>query len=601
MKKFFLTTLLMAAPIAYGEGVVLSYEGNNQFEVSNQNGLITGIAEAKLLFPAGSQLKFTHEEDYLRDVIAASSYDLSNPNSSMLVQKLNLEIQSIIDSWKSAKFTEEQREKILKTSYNATQKKLKEDKVINLANLDHKVYWTCLIEITKELFKKDPKTEDANALLAKNAEKLLARVQIDLLRLEIKGQEIQNIITKAEDGYFDPATFQQALDNVHAGSAVIEQRVLNSYRQKQSTQETFVEKLKDLADEKDPHKKQAYLDNINANIDLYVNPDIKAGDNPDELPAIQQPEETADAMTKMMATTFETVNQVAGLVSSRVMNKSGIASGNAFESYGLWLKGLYSRGEQKAYKGKNGYKFNQKSVIIGADIGDESLVGFAYSFSKSDVKNQASSKNKDDISTHMGTIYGKYALTNQVFISGQVQLGTSTIKIKRDTGINTISTAKPKASIVSGRTEFGYSFAASQNLLFIPTIGVAYSSIKVDGYQEKGGTNRSINKMTTKRTSALAGVTAQYVHDTGSVTLLPELHFNVEYAFNAKNSDTVIKFGSLSPITTPSEKPTKVRYNFGTSIRIINLGAFEGSVGYDLGAAKKFVSHTGTIKLRVNM
>lgn len=321
--------------------------------------------------------------------------------------------------------------------------------------------------------------------------------------------------------------------------------------------------------------------------------------NPAELPAVQQADNAAaEALV-------DTVLSTRTVLDSRVGDLGGISSGDMMETYGVWAKGTFSRATQKAHGKTQGYKLDSKGITIGVDTGDESLVGIAYSFFKNDVKNKTVSKNKEDITSHTISAYGKYTATPEVFISGQAQFGMAEIKKKRATGdaANNIATAKPKATILGAKAEIGYDFAAMENVHLIPAVGVAYTDVKVKGYKESGsGLNREVGKINASRTSGIASLTAKYFADMGTMKLIPEVHANVDYAFNTKNGKTVVTLiEGLPSISTPSQKLEKGRYNVGTSVRAIQSDMFEFTAGYDFGFAKKFQSHTGTLKVRVNL
>ena len=84
--------------------------------------------------------------------------------------------------------------------------------------------------------------------------------------------------------------------------------------------------------------------------------------------------------------------------------------------------------------------------------------------------------------------------------------------------------------------------------------------------------------------------------------VIPEIHANVDYAFNTKNSATSVTLvNGIDAIATPSQKISKGFYNIGGSVKGIQADMYEISAGYDLGLAKKFQSHTGTLKLKVNL
>jgi len=295
-----------------------------------------------------------------------------------------------------------------------------------------------------------------------------------------------------------------------------------------------------------------------------------------------------------------------GVVDSRIGGFSAVSAGDLMQTYGIWAQGSLSRGTQKAHGNAPGYKLDQKGVTIGADTGDETLLGVAYSFFVNDIKNKANTSNKEDVKSHIVTIYGKFDVTNEVFVSGQGQYGKSNIKKKRATGdlANNIASAKTKADSMAVKLEVGYDYEVAPQVHLVPTVGASYANIQVKGYKESGkGLNRSVAKRTTNRTSGLAGITAKYVADMGgSMKVIPEIHANVDYAFNTKNSATSVTLvNGIDAIATPAQKISKGFYNIGGSVKGIQADMYEISAGYDLGLAKKFQSHTGTLKLKVNL
>jgi hypothetical protein len=74
-----------------------------------------------------------------------------------------------------------------------------------------------------------------------------------------------------------------------------------------------------------------------------------------------------------------------------------------------------------------------------------------------DIKNKANTSNKEDIKSHIVTVYGKFDVTNEVFVSGQGQYGKSNIKKKRATGdlANNIASAKTNATSMAAKLEVG--------------------------------------------------------------------------------------------------------------------------------------------------
>jgi len=347
-----------------------------------------------------------------------------------------------------------------------------------------------------------------------------------------------------------------------------------------------------------PGQAERQLNLLKTEINKYLITNVTAA-NIKNLPAVQASD---SAVSEGLV---DGVRAIGAIIGGRVAAVGlGTNAGDLLESYGVWIKGNYTKGTQKSYGVNPGYKFDQKGVTIGADTGDESMLGLAYSYSMSDIKNKTNSLTKDDIQSHTGTIYGTYAITNEAFITGQAHYGLSKIKKKRATGDvnNNKATAKPKATTFGARAEVGYLYAIDPTIHIVPTIGVSHVDVKVDGYTEKNGLSRTVAKRKTTRTSGIASVSAKYLSDMGSMKLIPEVHANIDYAFNSKNSNTqVTLIAGIDPIATPAQKLTKGYYNVGTSIKAIQSDMYEISGGYDFGFAKKFQSHTGSLKLRVNL
>lgn len=346
----------------------------------------------------------------------------------------------------------------------------------------------------------------------------------------------------------------------------------------------------------------ALIDQLKENLDLFIHPDPENAEEKD-LPPIQK----SDALSSELLTFVNSSNFAhQSVINARTNSFIGLPAGDLVNSYGFWLKGTFANGNQKARKRLAGYKFKTNGITIGADIGDESLLGIAFSTLKSNSKSTSNVLDKNNLNTYIGTLYGKYAITNQVFLSAQTSFGKSEIKKKRDSGdkLKTIIAAKTKATNTSGKLELGYDYILNSQIHFIPTIGVNHTNVKVNGYKEEGtGLVREISKRTTSKTSTSAGIMVMYITNISKNTkLTPEIHFNIDHAINTKNSDTTIKIiEAIDPIKISSEKLAKNYYSFGGSLKLNQSDRFEVSVGYDLGIAKKFISNQGSLKVRVNI
>lgn len=333
------------------------------------------------------------------------------------------------------------------------------------------------------------------------------------------------------------------------------------------------------------------------------NEDLKNAKNSNDLPApFKTDNYTTHAVMASGDAVFATIDNRMSLLNSPFA--AGVASGDGFNKFGVWGKGTMSRGEQKAFSFEPGYKFDQTGVTIGADIGEDFVLGAAYSFFSNNVKSKKINDTKGKNTTHIGTVYGS-ANIGSLYVNGQAFGGISDINKDRNTGdvANHVAKGKTTAVTYGGKVEIGYQLIMQDaNIAITPSLAVAHNQVKVNGYKEKGdGLNRRVSKRDGSRTDAIAGLSLGYRVDTGGMVLIPEAHAFASQALNTKNSATKIYLvDGLDPVIVPGQKLNKTSYKFGGSLNLYTQGSVEASVGYDYGMAKKFESHTGNVKLRVN-
>jgi predicted fused transcriptional regulator/phosphomethylpyrimidine kinase len=377
---------------------------------------------------------------------------------------------------------------------------------------------------------------------------------------------------------------------------------INDLKQSSDVQDNLKKKVENisLGQESDNAKTQSVanntLKNLQDNISQYVSDTKKAS----ELTPIQTPQ------TKTTETMQATNNVIRSVIDKRLSGlASGISSGDMIEHYGVWVKGTLSTGQQKTKGLSDGHKFDLAAITIGADIGEDNLIGIAYTYAKANVKSKLNSVNKDEIPMHIGSIYGMVTQDN-LFVQGQANYGITTMTKKRDTGDlqGNVVKAKPKGTSIGGAVQVGYDYVIADynNCHLIPTLGVSYSSNKVNGYTETGtGLKTTVAKREAKRTSGLAGLAYRHNINSEMGAIIPEIHANIDYSFNSKNDSTKVTLVTgLDPIVVGAEKQAKAFYTFGGSVQLLTHGGLEATAGYDLGLAQKYQSHTGTIKVKLN-
>lgn len=321
-----------------------------------------------------------------------------------------------------------------------------------------------------------------------------------------------------------------------------------------------------------------------------------------ELTPVQRPDTST---TDMLLASIANIDR---LIDTRIdymlLEALGIASGEEVSSgQGLWVKGLKSYAKQGGYKLTPGYKLNQNGLAIGIDfIENPSIWGISYSFTSGDLSTNIPNT-KEKINSHIANIYGLYGFTDNLFIDMQARYGKSYINKSRNNLnlSNDISYAKTSGDLYGGKLELGYSYNLQEKLNMIPSIGISYDEIKINGYKERGtGFNRKIAARTVNKTSGIFGLKLSNDIAIGPYSFIPEIHAKLFRALNTNNDNTVITFiDGVSPLVTPSGKLPVTSYNIGLSSKITKLQALDLTLGYDAGFSKKFHSHTGYFSAKI--
>ncbi len=299
---------------------------------------------------------------------------------------------------------------------------------------------------------------------------------------------------------------------------------------------------------------------------------------------------------------------VATAVSSRMasvaMPSDAPSAGDEPMGFGLWAQGFGSKATQKARKGDAGYKGTVMGGTVGADtmVSDSSMVGIAVSYASSELKfKDAKAGDKTKSNNMFFSVYGRHTLANDWFVQGNAAFGSGNVKANMKTAMLTAASAKYDTMAFSMEALAGYNYKLSNVATLVPAVGLSYLNVNEGGYTEKGTVGRTITKKSADKFTAIAGATVQGGFDMSGSYVTPEVHAFVNYDLKAKNPTVEAKIDGYSKgINVTAAKAAKVNYNLGTSLTA-RTGMVEYGVGYDAKLANKFVSHQGTLRLRVDL
>ncbi|WP_104911320.1 autotransporter outer membrane beta-barrel domain-containing protein [Pseudomonas sp. LG1D9] len=171
------------------------------------------------------------------------------------------------------------------------------------------------------------------------------------------------------------------------------------------------------------------------------------------------------------------------VVNGAILNRlAGQRDGS--ERGGVWVQGLSSNMDQDGRGGDNGYSANSSGMAVGVDgrLNDATTVGAAYSYLNSNIHSDLG--NKTEVQGNALSLYGNWSLQNW-FVDGSLSYGFNDNDSKRHVA-GTTAKGSYDSRALSASVLGGYSFKPSDSVLIEPRVAARYSSVRMDGFNEKG-------------------------------------------------------------------------------------------------------------------
>jgi outer membrane autotransporter protein len=287
---------------------------------------------------------------------------------------------------------------------------------------------------------------------------------------------------------------------------------------------------------------------------------------------------------------------------------TGVAAGDAPERHGIWVSPFFSQGEQKKLRGVSGHKSRSSGITAGFDTlaTEDMLVGAAGTFigTKIDHKNFKKG-DKTSVDTVLFTAYGVQQMTNNSYIQGIINFGSSRVhnnEIRRNSNTST-QIAKSNYTSMSFGAEVlaGYNHVISNKVVFSPMIGLNYSQFNDSSYSETGTTNQNtdvLKKASNKLEGMLGARIVTSPFELNGVDVSPEVRASVRQILTAKKGAVELRLDG-APNVQKAVKLIHTYVNLGTGINA-NYNSIDYGISYDTTIANKYISHQGTLKVRVN-
>ena len=299
-----------------------------------------------------------------------------------------------------------------------------------------------------------------------------------------------------------------------------------------------------------------------------------------------------------------------------IVDTAGSAAGD--EEYsknivkGVWIGGLYGS-NKKTSKNNFGYKGLINGGTLGVDFNisdnENTVVGIAYSNLYSRFKfNYFNNDDKINVLSHVFSLYGQTSLDN-LLLQASASIINSKVTRKSLRLVNTdkYETANGKSTSrgYNFETSVGYGFKTENNIMLIPNISLKYGLIRDGEYSETGAGiyNTLIGSKASSELAAIAGIrlnSTKILDNRNSITL--GLHTSIENLLSRRRNNNKVKLiWSEKELTNnkASDKVARVGYNIGGSILFKN-NKLEVQTSYNCYLKTKYISHQGTLKVRIN-
>lgn len=307
-------------------------------------------------------------------------------------------------------------------------------------------------------------------------------------------------------------------------------------------------------------------------------------------------------------------NIVDAAIGSRLV-AIGIASGDEEEQKiekGVWVKGIYGSHNQDTLKNISGYKGKSFGAVIGGDIefNDDLLVGASIASIKSNFKFDGKKEgDKASANSLAVSLYGSKNLTNDFYIQGAVAVVHSDIKVEslKKFSNNIKKKTQAKFASIGAAIEMTVNYVKKfeSGINLIPVVGFKFGKNSDSGFDEHGAGLYNVMVSSKKSQFLLAkagaSITLPTIH-VGSFNITPGFSAIGSRQLQAKSDKVKTKLnweGKEYVQEVDLKSHQKNALTLGSSVTV-SRNNIDLSANYDFTLKKRFKSHAGSLKLRVN-
>ena len=308
-----------------------------------------------------------------------------------------------------------------------------------------------------------------------------------------------------------------------------------------------------------------------------------------------QPDASGSDAAAATATQSVTFSSIASRTDAL---RSGVSSGDMYQSGGVWTQLLHSKGTQDARGQSNGFTSHITGITIGADaaLDDYWTVGAALTAAEgtTNIKNSSNSTETDSI---IASLYGSWQ-SNDWFADVIASVGRTGNEGER---LNKLIESDYDADQYGLRLTLGRDVLFGlEDILIQPTVSFNYGRVDIESYEEKGSAAAlSVESQRYETIELGAGVKGIKSIDMDRGVLNASVSLNGWHDFAADQIQTESRFLMGSTIlTTTGESPEKTTWQVGMGVEYLADNNLTYYVSYDHTWKSSFKADTISAKVR---
>lgn len=278
-------------------------------------------------------------------------------------------------------------------------------------------------------------------------------------------------------------------------------------------------------------------------------------------------------------------------------------------SYSIWSSGVFGGSKQQDIATVLGYSSRICGGSIGGEINfhNDLMFGISYIRIASNIKYPSMLKSNQNVSknnTNIFSIYRSATLDANTNLHALASVALSSKDAKQKYII------KPKSKLFSFESHLNHKIIFQNNITLIPSIGFRYEYVRIGASKEQI-LDSYIEHHKRSKSSTLSGELGSRVLFTSiklssDVKLIPIAHISLETRIASTGGKSgqllsIIKdIGGESTVVSGKANQEKLSTNIGGGI-IVSHKNMSLEFLYDLQKQRRFKSHQGVLKLKVNL